>query len=130
MSAETGIYTHLSTDGNIIALVGTRIYPEWMPQESDMPAIVFSLTSAPREPNFDGPSAYVDRRYQLDCYASTYSAAKSLADAVRVSLDGVTGTLGGENVQLVSLEDERDLSDIEGDTAYRRVSMDFLIVVN
>lgn len=125
---EEGLYSHLSSDGNITALVSTRIYPEWMPQEGTLPALVFSRISSPRRLDMEGSSGYMDVRMRVDCYASSYSAVKALADAVRVSLNNVTGTLGGESVQRVMLLDDRDLGDVDGDAVYRRVALDFMVV--
>ena len=42
MSAETEVYAALSGHAGLIAIVGTRIYPDVLPAESDYPSVVFS----------------------------------------------------------------------------------------
>jgi hypothetical protein len=42
MSAETELYAALSGAAGITALVGSRIYPDAIPEEVALPALVFS----------------------------------------------------------------------------------------
>ncbi len=44
------------------------------------------------------------------CYGSDYKAARDLATAVRVALDGKTGTFGATTVRMCILQDEQDMS--------------------
>lgn len=80
----------------------------------------------------DGPSDFVQVRFRVDCWASSYSVAKGLADAVRSALNGVglasPRTLGSEPVQLVYLDSDSDLGEFEGDTSEYRVTQDWMVI--
>lgn len=41
MSAESEIYAALTADATLTALVGTRIYPDALPEDGEFPAIVY-----------------------------------------------------------------------------------------
>ena len=126
MSAVFGeaVYSALSADGTVSGLVGTRIYPNVMPEGSDLPAVVYSVISDVPENSFTG--AYADRlrgaRVQVDCYArpstagGAYRQAETLAEAVDACLTS----------QLTCWREvSRDLYDDV--TQYHRVSIDFAV---
>lgn len=85
---ETILYTHLSTDAGLSALVSTRIYPDLMPQNVTLPAIRFSLIDRtellvkPEKTTF----RLMQARYQFDVFSKTYSSAKSIESALVTAL--------------------------------------------
>lgn len=108
MTIEQGLYTHLAADGGVSALVSTRIYPQVIPQDVDLPAIAYQKISAPRDHTHDGPSGLVRARMQITCAGASYAVAKTLSEAVRAALDGFSGTMGSTTVNAVFLDNERD----------------------
>ena len=61
------------------------------------------------------PTGLARVRVQVDCVARSYSEVKALAAAVRKSLDGVMGTVGGLALQGSWLETDADeYGDAEG----------------
>lgn len=132
MSIEQGLVAHLLADAGVSGIVGTRVYAELRPQKSVLPAIVYTRVGSTHENTLDGPSPFVTVRMQVDCWSSTYGGSKTLADAVRVALNGVglspPKLLGSEPVQLVSLDTDTDLSETVGDLREFRVSQDWLII--
>ena len=132
MTVEQGLVTHLLADGPVAAIVGTRVHPEAVPQGGATPAIVYSRISAIRDVDLSGPMDFVQVRLRLDCWHTSYSGVKTLADAVRVALNGVgiasPQLLGAEPVQLVYLENDSDASFFEGDKKDYRVSQDWIVI--
>ncbi len=132
MSIEEGLVAELLADSAVATIIGTKVHPEAMPQGSGLPAIVYSLTSSVRELGLDGPSAFVRSRLRIDCWSTSYSGSKTLANAVRAALNGIglasPKTLGSEPVQLVYLDNESDLSSIEGDRRDYRVAQDWIVI--
>ena len=123
---EQGLYTYLSADAGITALVGSRIYALMLPQGVTYPAITYQRVSGPREYAMGGPAGVANPRFQIDIYSDTgYLAAKQVAGAVRSALSGYSGAMGGETAQTVILSDERDI--FEDDTGLWRVSTDYTI---
>lgn len=124
MGIEESIRTHLVDDTTVD--VSSRIYPLRLPQGYTLPAISYQRISAERVHELSGPTGWAWARFQLDCWSSSYSGVRSLAESVRQSLDGYKGILGGgSHVGGIYIEGERDL--FEEDAEIYRVTMDFLI---
>jgi hypothetical protein len=64
-----------------------------MPEEALLPGIVLSQVSGAGIPTMDGPDPLHTARIQVSCYGETFADAKSLARAVRTTLEGYAGTL-------------------------------------
>lgn len=77
------LYTRLTTDATLTARLGTRVYPYHLPQSPTYDAVAYQIVSwVPTEANTE----ISEVRIQLDCYATTYDLASSLAHLVRKSL--------------------------------------------
>lgn len=90
-----GVRTALLADATVAGLVGTRVYPRYLPQGGALPAIALHLISGVPDQASSGPTGPIERRVQVDCWAERYAAAASLAKAVRDRLDGLNGTFSG-----------------------------------
>lgn len=77
MSLETNIFDTLKT------LVSSRVYPLVAPQGVAKPYITYQGITRQRENTLAGDGGLSNPRVQIDCYAETYPAAKSLALSVR-----------------------------------------------
>lgn len=95
MTIEEALYAHLTSDANVTALMSTRLYPGRLPQDPTYPAARYSRVTGPRAHGHDGPHSLAWPRFQFDCFGTTYAQAKALLNAIRVSLDGFSGVLGG-----------------------------------
>lgn len=81
------IYTLLSTDADITAVVGNRIFPVIAKIDGRKPAIIYH-TVGTRPTDFkDGPSDIDFITVQIDVYADDYGIASNLAELVRRRLD-------------------------------------------
>ena len=88
MSVESALYTTLSGAAGVTALASTRIYPNVAPESATLPNIVYSAISSERMHTLIGSSDMLRKTIQIDCNATTYAGAKSLADAVIAALQG------------------------------------------
>jgi hypothetical protein len=87
MSAETDAYAVLAADGDVTAIVGDRIYPDFVPEEQELPAI--SITRANTEfINTIHGNAPVASLVTLEiwCLAVGRSSAEALADVVQTTM--------------------------------------------
>jgi hypothetical protein len=116
MSVETKLVTLLAGTVGVSNLVGARIYPATLPQNPTLPAITYMRVTSGPVYSITGYSGLDNPHMQIDCWASTYSAAKALRAAVLTAIDGAT-TLKGV---LISDQDM-----YEDDVMIYRVSMDF-----
>lgn len=84
MSAETDLYSALSADAGVAALVAARIYPDLVPAEAALPCIAYERTAT--EPLHTlhaqvGEFAVLE----VSCMAANRLAAEQLGDAVRTA---------------------------------------------
>lgn len=127
------VKARLTAHAGTSALVASRVYPLRLPQGPTYPAVRYQLIGAPRTHLMgDDPDASigVHARVQVDCYADTYAGAHELAEQVRLALSRWSGTSGGVAVEVVFLEDERDMDEPtikhESEEGVYRVMMDLI----
>lgn len=110
---EESLVELLTDDVTVNTLIAGRMYPLAMPQGERMPAVVYQRISGPRVQAHDGPSGLAHPRFQFACIAATYAAAKTLANALRVAIDGYQDTIGSVKVDAILVENEIDLYNYE-----------------
>jgi hypothetical protein len=111
MNIEEALYSKLTGDAGVAALVVARIYPNVVPQDIAMPAVAYQRISTVRDMAHDGPTGVAHARFQFTISASTYSSARNVANAIRVALDGFSGLMGGVGgvtVEAVFVENDFD----------------------
>lgn len=96
---EIAVRAHLINDPDVKALVDTRIYPDALPQGVTYPAIRYQRIDTPRTYTKGGYTGLSRPRLQIDCYATTYVAARNLATAVRAAMERYPGPAVCENEQ-------------------------------
>lgn len=121
-AAESITYALLS------AVASGRVYPVIRPQAGALPAVVTTLIGSYPDGVIDqsaGPNLY-RARVQADCFASTYSALKTLVDEVRAAVHLKSGTYAGFAV-VSSVMDNVSVDDVDLDTGIYSQAVDFLI---
>ena len=108
MSIEAALFTIVTGDVAIAALIGDRMVPV-IKSGDTYPLVRFQKIDGRRDRTLSGPNGLALPRFQLDSWATTYDAARDLADKLRLVLDGYDGTVGGVRLLSVVIEDERDL---------------------
>lgn len=78
----------------LTALVGDRVYPDYFPQEEQLPAVAYSLESDRSLRTQQGASALREAVYQINVWAETRKQAMTAAGAIREALDGYRGAFG------------------------------------
>lgn len=86
--ADIGAATRTKLIGTsaVAAILGTRVYPDQLPQAATLPAAVYFVVSGNEEVDLAGTTGVTHARVQIDCYAVTRLAANALATAVRNAL--------------------------------------------
>lgn len=84
-SPEESLRLSLSTDPGVIALVGDKIYPDELPQEQALPAVVYGRVSTEPIYTLNNTHAATRSRLQAVCWARRRNDAETLADAVMVA---------------------------------------------
>jgi len=122
---EEAVYAILTEDAAVGALVGTRVYPQAIPQDVGLPATAYARISTKRVKRHGGSSGLKRARVQVNSTAREYDEAKAVAAAVCGALDGVQRTVAGIWVQGSWAEGEGD-EYAEGDGLHG-VRQDFMI---
>jgi len=87
------IYSLLKNNAAIAALVVARIYPGTIIQGDAYPSIYFNVTSANGDHTKNGPAAFHFIDVSITCLDNLYKDCETLADLIRVALDGYEGTV-------------------------------------
>jgi hypothetical protein len=108
---EKAIVSLLKNASDVTALIGTgddaRVRPGYLEEDWDLPALTYSRMGTDREHAMDGPISLANPRIEVLSWAATFGAAQTLAEKVRLALDGVTkATHGGIDVRLIWLDHE------------------------
>lgn len=104
------LYGRLTAVSGVTDLVSTRIYANAAPAGIRSPYIVYQQISGPRVHTCDGPLNLTRSRYQITCWSDDqYDDAEAIAEAVRVALDGYSGTVAAVVVRQIMVIDEADM---------------------
>ena len=116
----------LINTAGIAALIGARCYPEPLPQNPEYPCIVYDHISGTPDNHLLGSSTMIKKRYQVDVYAKTRTAAWYLAGLVRVALNQYSGTVGTVRIGSCLQIGEQDM--YEPEIECHKVMLDFSIL--
>ena len=106
-----GVIDILLNDANVLAMVGTKVYPMERDQNEGLPAITVDVTDIEPNPTKDGVSTLDEEFVSVISYDSTYKACRLLAADCRTALDRYAGTNKGVVIQQIDYLNE--LSDKE-----------------
>lgn len=103
MSFQGDLFTHLTTDAGLSAIIATRLYPSFAPPDPMLPFVVYYEFAMPIEQTFR--SVAVNKpRIQYSIYGEHYDDCLDVAAALRTAL------LSFESP--VTFEDERAYHDV------------------
>lgn len=121
----SGFRALILADDTVRGIVDNRVYPLFLPQGVNYPAISYSQASGPRDSDLCGPTGRARRRLTVNSWAKTHVQVWSLADALRRVINGYRGDMSGTFVGNVTMENEFDL--YEEETKVFRVFQDYII---
>lgn len=100
-------------DEGLVALLDpvATVYPTYLPEGYERPAITYRLVTELRHYNHGGASGLVESRYQLTVHHDTHQAASDLSKDLRQRLSGYKGPMGGGGARaaLITIENVFDL---------------------
>ena len=104
---------------------GGRVDWGLRPQGAALPALTLTLVSRVRDQTYAGRSRLVMSRVQVDLWAASYAAAKTLARALVVATDALGGP--GKSFAAVLVDGERDDVEADGPDPIHRTMIDLII---
>ena len=114
-------------DADVAAMIGTRLYPQPMPQNTSAPYGVYRRVSTISESSHSGPSGLARPRIEFFWVGGTkdhaqqgYDVAVELAQKVRKAIQDIRGSYYGLWLSRVMFEDEADHYDSNTKAVGRR----------
>ncbi|NVO06588.1 MAG: DUF3168 domain-containing protein [Rhodoferax sp.] len=132
MRAEAVIYALLGASSGLSALIGTRLYPNKLPQNTAMPAVAYRAISGIELTPIDAQAGYqvVRTRVQITAMAKNYAEVKAILEQVRLAClyrSGSISTAVG-TVRVLSVARDSVGADMrDDDLALYLQSMDLLV---
>ena len=140
MTIRDIVRDYVLDDGTVAGLLGTRLYPDMLPQKVTYPAAVILNVDTLREPSLRTVAGLATARLQIDVYAAPVSGASSrmLADqcgaAIRQRLEGFDGTMPDHSTSpatdvrvWIVFDQERSGVEVEIHGGLSRHSADYLV---
>ena len=111
MNEGKAIYSILTNDSDVSALIGTRVYPQVAAQGAAFPFVVYVLQDNTPSDTKSGVSTLDEIRYDIVAAAETYSQLTDLTEKIRTALDRYSGTVEGvvvDSIQFTELDVDND----------------------
>lgn len=86
MTPEAQLNTLLTAHAPLVALVGTRIHPDALPEKTQYPALTYSRGDTTAVPTIHGAGDAEFVKFEISVWAKTRTAADQAADAVKGAL--------------------------------------------
>ena len=128
MSLSESIYSELSTEASITALVSDRVFPVIAPVSADFPLIVYEKFSVDEGYSSSGADGIFGSLYRFHIFSTTLSNAEAIRSALRSFLSDKTGTFGTNSLNHLRVIAEAD--EYEQDTQLYHILIDFNFLVN
>jgi hypothetical protein len=130
---EAFLFQRLTSQTAVSSLIGQRVFPLIAPTGTPLPLVVFQRTAVERPQSLTGNVGNPVITLQLTTYGTSYTSVKSIARAVRLAVDGWTGTTAGVTIQRTTLVTEADGVDMPADDQmlpYYSVQQSFQFRIN
>ncbi len=126
MNYEQALVKKMEATTAITNLVGTRIYPNIIPQDASLPAIAYKTTASSEMIAHDKTLILQKVTVQMTVRAATYASGKSVIAALKSTFRGFTGSMGGTGgitVYFTALENELDEYDKDSGHGTSRIDI-------
>lgn len=135
MSLKSELYTKLTNDATLSALIGTRLFPDRADQTTTMPYITYEDVSQRTTHHFGGVSAtgFAVVTVQFSVWASGPKSRSDVEAALRIALDGkhkeFFGAIWINSIEYINgVDAPKDPKDGSQDNAIYGKHMDFEIM--
>ncbi len=100
--------TYLLAQTSITACIGQRLYLTRLPYDATFPAVSYQRMTGGYGHDLDGATGYCEAIFDFDVWGNDTVANESAGEALRLKLQGFTGTMGSTSVKRVTLDNETD----------------------
>lgn len=124
MELEKVLFDFLTGDAVLGGLIGTRLFPDLIPQDAALPAVAYQRISSPRGLAHDGPTGFVAARMQFTVTGDTKTSVAGVVRALRHRLHGFRGWMGPVQVWRSLMANEVDGYGFDAEEFTRRVDFE------
>jgi hypothetical protein len=110
------VFEYLKTRDEIVGRVGDRIYPIVLPQNAELPAIVYSPVLAHYDSALQGDTGFVRQTMQFVCHDTTYKKSRELSRMVKKAFQDYHGDMCGLWIEAVFIKTDYEYN---GNTALK-----------
>jgi hypothetical protein len=103
---EEAIFTLVTGNAAVKALIGLRLYPSVIPEKTKLPAAAYQVISVGREYHHGGQSSIARPVIGFTFDSRSITEAREVAAAVRQLLSGYHGEVGTVYIGYISLQNE------------------------
>jgi hypothetical protein len=126
------LISKLKADAGVSALVGSRVYADFVPEDVEKPCVYMYITSEDSTDSIIGMINFDEARVRIEAVGTSRESADNVSQAVRVALNNLLSTsYSGTDIQGISQATGKiHLVDIPNDGTDRwqfRTSQSFLI---
>ena len=113
MSLESALFTLITTNDPVAAVMGTRLYPDVIPQDQAMPAGHYrTVTNRPATAH-SGAAGVEFSTVRFSIFAPLRADAIALRELIKPVVNGYKGTAGGETLDAVFYREGVNTFDVE-----------------
>jgi hypothetical protein len=105
---EAFLFQRLTSQTAVSQYIGSRVYPLLAPTGTPLPLVIYQRTAVERPQSLAGNVGNPVVTLQLTTYGTSYTSVKTIARAVRLAVDGWTGTTASVTIQRTTLQTESD----------------------
>ncbi len=127
---EEALVAHLLAQPGLTALIGNRLYPDLLEDDTSLPAVVYLNVSDTKDHTLAGQLDLESPVIQFTAYAETKAQAKAVSRQIKAALQDFAGTLSGVPVQFIKLLNELSSSSTTADGMVRVFTTDLEFEVN
>lgn len=124
MMLEERLYTYLTADSGLSTLIGTRLYPDVLPENVTLPAVCYQRVSTVPTHSRDGGAKLFMCRFQFDVFGADAKGVRQTVLALEAALNGFKG-ITDPRVDATFIDN--DGAQYENLTEYHRATVDALI---
>ena len=106
MKIDEALIAYLKAFAGLTNLVALRIFPEELPQGTDLPAVTYFTVSDYPLHTLDGQDELRRPLHQFTALAMTKSQASLVSEQLQLALNDYQGTLSGIVIQKIELQNK------------------------
>ena len=117
----------LTADVTLAALVSTKIYPYVMNEDTDLPAVIYTIDSL--QPVYTKSGwGYDDIGFSVYCFAKDYAVLQSVVSAARGALELKNTGYSTQEINYIYMTGQEEGYDNGADAFYNK--MNFSVILN